>query len=61
MDVWNNRFGVMRDRRWAATGECAACRVWNWCQGNGLHLRDEKTGALLMCHYRLLDKAAAPL
>ncbi len=50
MDVWNNRFEVMRDRSWAKTGKCADCKSWNFCHGNGLHLRDEKSGELLKCH-----------
>jgi radical SAM protein with 4Fe4S-binding SPASM domain len=54
MDVWEKRFGVMRDRSWARTGDCRTCKVWAYCQGNGLHLRDEKTGKLLYCTYRAL-------
>jgi radical SAM enzyme (rSAM/lipoprotein system) len=53
-DVWTNRFGVMRDRRWTKTGMCASCSRYRYCLGNGLHLRDEKTGALLQCHYEKL-------
>lgn len=53
-DVWENRFKVMRDRKWTKTGICAHCNVYKWCCGNGLHLREEKTGNLLRCHYRML-------
>ncbi len=28
VDVWNNRFEPMRDRRWMKKDECAKCRVW---------------------------------
>jgi len=56
LDVWNNRFQIMRDRRWTKTGECKDCKVFHWCNGNGLHLRDEKTGELLRCHYNMLMK-----
>jgi radical SAM protein with 4Fe4S-binding SPASM domain len=56
-DVWENRFRVMRDRRWAKIGPCKSCKVWRWCNGNGLHLRDEKTGELLFCHYNRLIEA----
>ena len=55
MDVWNNRFGIMRNRTWAKTGECSQCSVWNFCKGNGLHLRDQKSGELLFCHYREIN------
>lgn len=52
-DVWQNRFQVMRDRRWARKGECADCKMWRYCKGSGLHLYDDG-GELLTCHYRRL-------
>jgi radical SAM enzyme (rSAM/lipoprotein system) len=55
MEVWNSRFQVMRDRRHLKTGRCAKCSSWNSCQGNGLHLREEKTGRLLRCHLGMLE------
>lgn len=48
VEVWETRFGNMRDRSWARTGDCAGCRCWKWCHGNGLHLRDDN-GRLLQC------------
>lgn len=53
-EVWNSRFQSMRNRSWAKTGVCADCKVWNYCKGNGLHLRDQKSGELLFCNYRHL-------
>lgn len=52
-DVWQNRFQVMRDRSWAHKGQCKSCKVWRYCEGNGLHLYDDN-GELLTCHYRRL-------
>lgn len=52
MDVWNNRFQVMRNRKWLKQGECAECSMWNLCLGNGLHLRRENDLKLLSCHFR---------
>lgn len=49
--VWENGFAVMRDRSWARTGDCKTCEWWRYCRGNGLHLRDEKSGKLLFCNY----------
>ncbi|MBQ8704633.1 MAG: TIGR04133 family radical SAM/SPASM protein [Bacteroidales bacterium] len=54
-DVWQNRFQMMRDRRWARKDQCAACKVWRYCEGSGLHLYDDD-GHLLTCHYRRLQK-----
>ncbi len=55
MDVWNNRFGKFRNREWARKGECADCKMWRWCLGNGMHLYDDD-GNLLVCHYARLKK-----
>ena len=52
-DVWQNRFQVMRNRSWAQKGQCKSCKVWRYCEGNGLHLYDDN-GELLTCHYRRL-------
>jgi|AGTN01.1.fsa_nt_gi radical SAM additional 4Fe4S-binding domain len=54
--VWNTRYEVMRDRSWTKTGKCATCKSYKYCQGNGLHLRDEKTGKLLHCHLEMMGK-----
>lgn len=50
-DVWQNRFQVMRDRRWAKKDRCGECKVWRYCEGSGLHLYDDD-GRLLTCHYQ---------
>ena len=52
-DVWQNRFQVMRNRSWAQKGQCKSCKVWRYCEGNGLHLYDDN-GELLTCHYHRL-------
>lgn len=56
MEVWNNRFEPYRNRAWARKGECADCKMFRYCEGNGMHLHDEN-GDLLVCHYkRIIDK-----
>lgn len=55
MDVWNNRFQQYRDRTWMKTGLCGNCEVWRWCEGNGMHLRDNE-GNLLLCNYNKMFK-----
>ena len=49
MDVWENRFQSFRNREWMKKGLCADCSLFRYCEGNGMHLRDNK-GALLFCH-----------
>jgi len=55
MDVWNNRYDVMRDRSWTKTGKCKDCKSYCFCEGNGLHLRDNETLELLFCHLEKIN------
>lgn len=54
-DVWQNRFGQYRDRSWMRCGDCADCRFWRYCEGNGMHLRDSD-GNLMHCAITKLTK-----
>lgn len=53
MDVWENRFQPFRNREWARKGICADCKMFRYCEGNGMHLHDNN-GDLLLCHYHKL-------
>lgn len=53
-NVWENRFQAYRNHSWMRTGICADCAMFKYCEGNGMHLRDEE-GKLMMCHYRKLQ------
>ena len=39
LDVWDNRFQVMRDRTWMRCGMCASCKDFKQCLGGAMHLR----------------------
>lgn len=53
VEVWENRFNVMRDRSWMhESGRCSKCKWWRYCLGGGMHMRDSE-GRLVLCH---LDK-----
>ncbi len=52
-EVWTNRFEKFRNREWTKKGECASCAMWSYCQGGGMHLRDNN-GELILCHYKRL-------
>ena len=54
MEVWDTRFQPFRDRSWMHKDECASCKVWKYCKGNGMHLRDAD-GKLILCHYSKLQ------
>lgn len=51
-DVWCNKFEPYRNREWMRKGVCADCDMFRYCEGNGMHLRDDD-GNLIMCN---LDK-----
>ena len=53
-EVWQNRFNVYRDRKWMKTDQCAHCKMWRYCQGNGFHLRDGE-GKLQVCQYNMIQ------
>lgn len=54
MDVWEHRYQPYRDRSWMKTGDCAECKFWKWCEGNGMHLRDGD-GKLALCHLKKIN------
>ena len=56
IDVWNNKFELFRNRSWAKKDECADCAVFKYCEGGGMHLRDDD-GKLLFCHYKRIKEA----
>lgn len=49
--VWNERFVNYRNLEWKRTGDCARCKEFVFCQGNGMHLRRED-GRLMLCHLK---------
>lgn len=54
MRLWNTRYKNMRDRFWAKTGKCAACKNWRNCLGNGLHLHTDAHSEPARCNLELL-------
>lgn len=50
MDVWNTCFRQYRNREWMHTGICYHCKMFRFCKGNGMHLRNSE-GQLTRCAY----------
>ena len=48
-NVWCNKFEPYRNREWMRKGVCADCDMFRYCEGNGMHLRDDE-GNLIMCN-----------
>ncbi len=55
-EVWKNKYALFRDKSWTKTGECASCSFFKYCEGNGMHLRNEETGELLFCHLKRIEE-----
>ena len=55
-DVWENGFRMYRDRSWMREMEpCKDCKAFDFCEGNGMHLRRED-GSLMLCHLHRLGQ-----
>jgi radical SAM protein with 4Fe4S-binding SPASM domain len=53
-EVWENGFEPYRNRKWMKKLEpCNDCKLWRYCEGGGMHLRQED-GALMLCHHNKL-------
>ena len=53
-DVWENGFEPYRNRKWMKKLEpCNNCKLFRYCEGGGMHLRQED-GALMLCHHNKL-------
>lgn len=53
-DVWEHGFQDYRNRDWMRKGNCADCKMFRYCEGGGMHLRDEE-GNLMLCHLKKLE------
>jgi radical SAM enzyme (rSAM/lipoprotein system) len=49
LDVWNNRFEIMRNRNWTKTGLCLNCKDYQYCKGGAMHLWNEKKNSISVC------------
>ena len=55
-DVWNERFEIMRNRKWTRTGSCLNCKDYKYCKGGAMHIWDEKRDNILTClHQQILS------
>ena len=55
--VWENGFENYRNREWMRQIEpCRSCKAFRYCEGNGMHLREEN-GELMLCHLHRLMSA----
>lgn len=53
-EVWENKFGVFRDKNWNKNGPCLHCTSYNECLGGGMHNRLNTDGHIFVCHHNLI-------
>lgn len=53
-EVWEQRFERYRNRQWTRKEGCRDCRLWRYCEGNGMHLYDDDE-RLRFCHMKRLE------
>lgn len=56
-EVWQNKFKPFRDRSWMRVGQCATCREFSKCQGNGFHNWHDDKQNVLVCHNQKIENA----
>lgn len=49
LDVWDNKFEIMRNRTWTKTGVCLSCKDYKYCNGGAMHLWNEKQDSIMIC------------
>lgn len=55
LDVWSNRFGLMRNRSWTRTGVCLSCKDYKSCGGGAMHLWSEAQDSIMTCiHQKMM-------
>jgi radical SAM enzyme (rSAM/lipoprotein system) len=55
-DTWETKYEKFRNKDWTKVGICADCSFYKYCEGNGMHLRNEETGELLFCHLQRIEE-----
>ncbi|MDR0723111.1 MAG: TIGR04133 family radical SAM/SPASM protein [Treponema sp.] len=55
LEVWNNRFEIMRNRNWMKRGICMNCKDYKNCNGGAMHLWNERKDTIISCINKRLD------
>lgn len=49
LDIWQNKFESMRNRKWMKNGVCKNCKDFKYCNGGAMHLRENVGDEILCC------------
>jgi len=55
LDIWDNRFQNMRNRKWMKTGICKSCKHFKYCNGGAMHLRRSEHGEIEYCLWHEME------
>lgn len=53
--VWQTKYDLFRNRSWTKTGQCAGCKDYKDCQGNGFHYWHGEKKNVLVCHNQQIE------
>ncbi len=56
VDVWENKFELMRKKDRTSCEECANCEWWEECLGGSFHLWDFENNKPKICHVKMLEE-----
>lgn len=51
LDIWENKFESMRNRKWMKNGICEKCKEFKYCNGGAMHLRETCDSETYKCLY----------
>lgn len=57
LEIWENRFEIMRNRKWCKTGICKNCKDFKHCHGGAMHLWTEKQDSIMNCAAKRLTSS----
>ena len=58
LEIWENRFEVMRNRSWCNSGICKNCKDFKYCNGGAMHLWNKQQNSIMACFGKLGKRSA---
>ncbi len=55
-EIWENEYQMFREREWKKNSYCGDCSLWDFCEGESMHLWDFDKGEPMCCNYNLINK-----
>jgi radical SAM enzyme (rSAM/lipoprotein system) len=57
-ETWQKKFQPFRNREWTKVGQCALCKDYKDCQGNGFHNWHGDKKNVLVCHQEKIERVS---